>query len=139
MNRKTGSGERPSNQSGRAIPSLAAGGSRKAGHHCRLGPSCRLEGELESDEAIEIDGEFKGKLSAIGHSVTLNEGSRVEATIDASRVVIAGSIQGTVIGRAHTSLTKSARMVGKLATAEIRVDEGAVFRGQVDHLGSKSD
>lgn len=64
--------------------------------------------------------------------------ARVEATIEAAVVSVEGQVRGTVIGRERASLTKSANMVGKLATIEIRVEEGAIFRGQVDYLGDKS-
>ena len=106
--------------------------------NCHLGPSCHLVGDLVAGEPLEIAGRFEGQLKAVGQDVTVGPTARVEATIEAAVVSVEGQVRGTVIGRERASLTKSANMVGKLATIEIRVEEGAIFRGQVDYLGDKS-
>ncbi|MDE0106120.1 MAG: polymer-forming cytoskeletal protein [Bryobacterales bacterium] len=100
-----------------------------------MGSRCRLAGNLVSKESIEIEGRFEGDLKADGQHVVVGETARVEATIEAASVAVKGYMRGTVVGRKRASLAKTANMVGKLATVEIRVEEGAIFRGQVDYLG----
>ncbi len=95
-----------------------------------------MVGDLEANESVEIHGAFKGEVRAVGHTVVIAEEARVEATIEAARVSVEGHVRGSVTGHEHASLTQTANMVGKLATAEIRVEEGAIFRGQVDYTGS---
>jgi cytoskeletal protein CcmA (bactofilin family) len=89
----------------------------------------RLEGTLESDESIRIDGRAKGKIAAQG-DVILSSHSDVEADIRAQSVVMGGTVKGTVTARAKTEVTPGGRLEGRVRSKVLIVREGAVFSGQ---------
>ena len=100
----------------------------------RLGSTTRLQGELIAAEPLLIVGRFKGSIEALNDTITIAEHAEVEANITAANVLIAGIVRGSVKGIRRAQLSKTANMSGQLITREIRVEEGAIFRGQVDYL-----
>ena len=98
----------------------------------RIGPSLKLKGTVSADENFAIAGEFEGDIDNPKHELVVTEGAVVKANIRASKVQICGKLHGDVQGVNRVELTGTAEMAGKLQTREIRVEEGAVFRGQVD-------
>ncbi len=98
----------------------------------QLGPSLRLKGDITADGALSIAGQFEGNIDIPKRQVTVSDGAVVKADIRASKVLIRGKVRGNVQGIDRVELTGTADMTGQLQTREIRVEEGAVFRGQVD-------
>ena len=91
-----------------------------------------MEGEISAKEDLTISGRFKGAIDIPEEEVIVLESGAVEANITADKVLIQGTVRGNVRGIHRAELTKTADLVGKLETHELRVEEGAVFRGQVD-------
>ncbi len=102
-----------------------------------LGPSLRLEGVISAEEAVTIRGRLKGRVEVPAHLVVVSSGADVEADIKACRISIAGKVRGNVQGLDHVELTETADLAGQLQTREIRVEDGAVFRGRVDIVTDK--
>lgn len=97
-----------------------------------IGPSLRMKGDIAADGSVSIAGQFEGNIDIPKRAVTVADGARVTANIRANSVQISGKLSGEVQGIERVELTGTADMTGKLQTREIRVEEGAVFRGQVD-------
>ena len=97
-----------------------------------IGPSVRLKGNMTSEDGLAIAGEFNGNIDIATRDVTVSVGAIVEADIRASRVIICGKVRGNVQGIDKVELARTADMIGRLETREIRVEEGAIYRGQVD-------
>ena len=87
---------------------------------------------MSADGSISIAGQFEGNIEIPKRQVTVAEGAVVKADIRASKVLIRGKVRGNVQGIDRVELTGTADMTGQLQTREIRVEEGAIFRGQVD-------
>ena len=92
----------------------------------------RLEGTIAAESDLTISGWFKGKIDAPSHEVVVFDEGVVEADIKAKRVRIQGKVRGDVHSDERAALTSTADIVGTLKTRELRVEEGAVFRGQID-------
>ncbi|MCX6016956.1 MAG: polymer-forming cytoskeletal protein [Chloroflexi bacterium] len=58
-----------------------------------VGANCYFTGTIQSDSGICIDGFFKGNLYATGN-VVVTESATVIAEIQASNIVVSGSIKG---------------------------------------------
>ena len=113
---------------------MANSSGRKGGENesSRVGPSLRLKGDITADGALSIAGQFEGNIDIPKRQVTVADGAVVKADIRAGKVLIQGKVRGNVQGIDRVELTGTADMTGQLQTREIRVEEGAVFRGQVD-------
>ena len=91
-----------------------------------------MKGDIAADGSLAIAGKFEGNIDIPKRELVVANGAIVKADIRASRVLIRGQVRGNVQGIDRVELTKTADLAGQLQTREIRVEEGAVFRGQVD-------
>jgi cytoskeletal protein CcmA (bactofilin family) len=87
-----------------------------------------VEGKLKGKDAV-VQGRLKGEIALSGRLV-IAEGARVEATITADAVEIAGELRGDVKSRALT-LAEKARVQGTLDVKVLVVREGAWLSGAV--------
>jgi cytoskeletal protein CcmA (bactofilin family) len=90
-----------------------------------------IEGELTSDDEVEVAGTVKGQLRAQG-AVSVSTGAVVEAEVSGSSVAVAGQVTGNVTAQDRIDLQSGARLVGDVKTARLTIADGASFKGNVD-------
>lgn len=95
-----------------------------------LDASTRFEGTLRCTESLRIDGSVEGEVHC-DHGVAIGEPARVQASIDADSVVIAGEVKGDITARSKITLERSARVTGDLCTPGIVIQEGAKLEGRI--------
>ena len=62
-----------------------------------IGPNCYLQGTIQSDGGIRIDGVFQGDLETTGNLI-IGESAKVVAEIEAHNVSVAGAVKGNISG-----------------------------------------
>lgn len=77
---------------------------------------------------LKINGRFDGSLDAKG-MLSIGEKAQVKATIQGEAVLIAGAVEGTVTASRRIELAGTARVIGKISTPALVVQEGAVLHG----------
>ena len=77
---------------------------------------------------LQINGQFEGTLDTKG-SLAIGEKAQVKATIRGESITIAGSVDGTIMASQRLELQGSARVIGKVTTPRLVVQEGAVLQG----------
>ena len=87
-----------------------------------------FEGRLKGRDAVVL-GRFKGEVVVSGRLV-IGEGSRVEATVVADAVEVAGELKGDVRARSLI-LGEKARVQGTIDARVLVVREGARLNGSV--------
>jgi cytoskeletal protein CcmA (bactofilin family) len=87
-----------------------------------------FSGTLNFEKPLLIRGRLSGDIDAQGLLV-VDEGAVVEASINASRVVIRGSVKGNVIATERVEMSVTGRLLGNIAAPEIRMETGCVFNG----------
>jgi cytoskeletal protein CcmA (bactofilin family) len=87
-----------------------------------------VEGKLKGKDAI-VYGRFRGEITLSGRLV-LGEGARVEATVNADAVEIAGELKGDVRAK-NLVLAEKARVQGTADARVLVVREGAWLSGSV--------
>ena len=90
-----------------------------------------IEGELTSDDEVQIEGTFKGRLSS-KENVAIANGAVVEAEISGSTVSIGGHVTGNVTAGDRVEIQPGARLVGDVKAARLTIADGASFKGNVD-------
>jgi cytoskeletal protein CcmA (bactofilin family) len=96
-----------------------------------IGAGITIEGEIATDEDIEVHGVVRGKIQA-REGVTIEPGATVEADITGGALRVAGTLTGDVISSDRVDLQSGARVVGNLKAARITIADGAQFKGNVD-------
>ena len=97
-----------------------------------------LQGDLRADEALAVLGKFEGSITNPKQSIEVAAGAEVSADIRASSIKVQGKVRGDVFGVDRIELTSTADLVGKLQTREVKVEEGAVFRGEVNVIADEN-
>lgn len=96
-----------------------------------IGNGLTIEGEITSDEDVEVGGTLRGRLSAEG-AVSVDGGAVVEADITAASLQVGGTVTGNVSASDRVDLLAGGRLVGDVKAARLTIADGAQFKGNVD-------
>jgi cytoskeletal protein CcmA (bactofilin family) len=97
-----------------------------------IGRSVVIDGEFTSDEDLQIDGTIKGDVQIRDATLTIGEPAKVEADIHGSRVVVHGTVRGSITASVRIELGPAARVEGNLSADQVVIREGARFDGRID-------
>ena len=101
-----------------------------------LSQDIHFSGTLKFEKPFLIRGRLSGDIIARGLLV-VDEEAVVEANIDASRVVIRGSVKGNVTASEKVEVTVTGKLVGNVTAPEIFMETGCVFNGRCNMTGKK--
>jgi cytoskeletal protein CcmA (bactofilin family) len=93
-----------------------------------IGPNCYMQGTIQSDGGIRIDGVFQGELETTGNLI-IGESAKVVAEIEAHNVSVAGAVKGNISGN-KVEILETGRVWGDLTVNSLLLNEGAYLRGQ---------
>jgi cytoskeletal protein CcmA (bactofilin family) len=94
-----------------------------------VGPSVKIQGDLNSEGNIKIEGQVSGKVKT-SQSVFVIPGAKIAADILAGNAVVGGEIQGNLKISGHLILQSTAKLVGDIVCTVLRVEDGAQFSGK---------
>ena len=97
-----------------------------------IGKSVVFDGELTSDEDLQIDGTLKGHLHVRDATLKIGETATIEADIRAKYVIVQGTVQGSIAAGDRIELTATAKVTGSLTAERVVLADGARFNGGVD-------
>lgn len=100
-----------------------------------VGPSVKIQGDLNSEGNIRIEGHVSGKIKT-SQSVIVNQGAKIAADVLAGNAIIGGEVQGNLKVSDHLILQSSARMTGDISCSVLRVEDGAQFTGKCSMNGT---
>lgn len=90
-----------------------------------------IDGNLESQSSVRIDGQVLGRVSTTG-MLELGPASVVSSDVRGQRVSVAGSVAGNVQASERVDLMTGARLTGDVRAPRLTIADGASFRGKVD-------
>jgi cytoskeletal protein CcmA (bactofilin family) len=94
-----------------------------------IGPSVKIQGDLNSDGNVKIEGQVTGKVKT-SQSVIVVQGAKISADVLASNAVIGGEILGNLKISGHLILQGTAKINGDINCQILRVEDGALFSGK---------
>ncbi len=103
-----------------------------------VGPSVKIQGDLNSEGNIRIEGSVMGKV-ATTQSVHVGEAAVIQADMQAGNAIIAGQIQGNIKVIGNLILQSTAKVHGDITCTVLRVEDGALFTGKCNMKGAASD
>ena len=87
-----------------------------------------IEGQINSESNIRIDGFLKGTINTKGRLVLGPEG-KIEGDITCNNADIEGTLNGTINVKELLTLKSSAKLQGDISTNKLSIEPGAVFSG----------
>lgn len=102
-----------------------------------VGPSVKIQGDLNSEGNIRIEGQVSGKIKT-SQSVFVNQGAKIAADVLAGSAVIGGEVQGNLKISGHLILQTTAKIAGDITCSILRVEDGALFSGKCAMNGTAS-
>lgn len=94
-----------------------------------VGPSVKIQGDLNSEGNIKIEGQVSGKVKT-SQSVFVIPGAKIAADVLAGNAVVGGEIQGNLKISGHLVLQSTAKIAGDITCTVLRVEDGAQFTGK---------
>jgi cytoskeletal protein CcmA (bactofilin family) len=88
-----------------------------------------FNGVLNFEKPFLIRGRLSGEITAKGLLV-IDEEAVVEANINASKVVIRGSVKGDVTAAEKVEVTGTGKLIGNVSAPEILMETGCLFNGR---------
>ena len=95
-----------------------------------VGAKAKVKGTLLSAGAVNINGEFEGRIEAKG-DVIIARGSRIVGDVIGGNVIVSGQVDGNISAIHTLEIAKSGRVSGDLSGGRIIIEEGSIYRGRV--------
>lgn len=103
-----------------------------------VGPSVKIQGDLNSEGNIRIEGSVTGKVQT-SQSVHVGEAAVITAEMHAGNAIIAGQVQGNLKIIGNLILQSTARINGDISCTVLRVEDGALFTGKCNMKGAATE
>jgi cytoskeletal protein CcmA (bactofilin family) len=121
----------------KSVPGMAfASGMRVQGASmngtAHIGPTISIKGEVTSQEPLTIAGHVDGSVEVVGHALTIAEGGKATATLQASTIVVSGEVNGTLFANDKIVVSETAVIEADLTAPAVRVADGARVQGRID-------
>lgn len=103
---------------------------------CFLSESIELDGVLESQGSIRVDGTVKGKLES-NATIFIGQDAKIKAEIITHSLVSNGNFEGNLMAEDNVLLQEKASLKGHIRTCYISVAKGVFFDGSCEILKPK--
>ena len=103
-----------------------------------LSRKVKIEGEIQGNEDLHVEGHFKGSIKITG-DIFIGPTGIVEADIEADNIIVQGQISGNVLARKQLQLQSSGRLLGDCSALTIDIKEGALFEGRSKMIRSSAE
>ncbi len=94
-----------------------------------LNADAEFEGNLVFSGTLEINGTFRGEISASGMLVA-GEDANIEADIHVDTIVLNGKVVGNIKAEKRIEILNQGVVYGNIEAPTIIIRKGAVFEGQ---------
>ena len=101
-----------------------------------VGSSVVIKGELTAHEDVVIAGRVEGVINVAGHLVVVEAGAHVAGDITATGIVVAGSVEGSLIADERITVQNGADLQGDVAAPRVAVADGAVVNGRIETVAA---
>ena len=107
-----------------------------------IGSTTRIEGNVFFSGGLRVDGMIRGNVSALPDqpgTLVVSEHARIDGEVEASHIVVNGTINGPLNATETLELQAGSRVKGDVHYKSIEMLQGAVVEGRLVHRGSSSE
>jgi cytoskeletal protein CcmA (bactofilin family) len=94
-----------------------------------LGPDASIEGTIEFQGTIRLDGSVKGKIKSGEGTVIVGEKAVVEAELAVGTAIVMGQVIGTIDAADRIEVYPPGRISGDIHSPVISIEEGGLLNG----------
>jgi len=94
-----------------------------------IGEDVEIEGKVTFKEAVRIDGVINGDITS-KECVFVGKNGKIHGNIQASNIMIAGTIQGNMNIAERIEATATSKIKGDIVAKSLAIDENASFEGK---------
>lgn len=94
-----------------------------------VGPSVKIQGDLNSEGDIKIEGQVSGKVMTT-QNVYVGDKAIITADVISGSAIIAGQVNGNLKVSNHLILQSTAMISGDITCEVLRIEDGAKFSGK---------
>lgn len=95
--------------------------------------SSEMSGNIKSPEGYRIDGSLEGNITS-DTTVIVTEGARVLGQVRAARVIVLGTVEGSIDCSGQLIIAKSAVVSGEIIYKDIVTYQGATIEGTLRRI-----
>jgi len=103
-----------------------------SGRAAIIGPGIHINGDINGDENLVVEGRVDGKIRLDSHQVDIGQSGRVNANITAKVIKIAGEVRGDITGTEKVIISRSGNVHGNIVAPRMTLEDGAIFKGSID-------
>ena len=107
-----------------------------AGAPNQVGRTMRIEGEIDSQRDMLVDGEVTGTMTVRMHTLTIGPKAKVKAKIKAQNVVLVGNVEGNIEATERIELRSRCNLLGNVRSPRIVIENGDYIKGNVEVVRS---
>ena len=101
-----------------------------------LGQGTSIDGTLEFQGTIRLDGDVKGKVVSQNGTLIIGDKAIVQAQVQVDTVIIRGEINGSIEAKTRIEAYPPARIIGEIQAPQISIESGVVFNGSCNMQGA---
>lgn len=124
---ETTSTQQPHDHAGQGAQTPAA-----SGRAAVIGPGIHINGDINGDENLLIEGRVDGKIQLDSHQVDIGQGGKVKADITAKVIRISGKVRGDLNGIEKVVISRTGNVHGNIKAPRMTLEDGAIFKGSID-------
>lgn len=102
-----------------------------------LDQGCTIRGEVSFADLLRVHGHVIGKVAS-EHELLVGEGGLVEGEVAVGRLVVAGTVKGTVRVKEVLVVHRSGKVLAEVHAPALVVDEGGLVDGVIHMTGGES-
>jgi cytoskeletal protein CcmA (bactofilin family) len=103
-----------------------------------LGVGVNIEGLIEFQDTIRLDGHFKGKVVGKEGTLIVGEKAEIDAEIEVGAAIVMGQLNGTICARTTIEIFPPAKVTGDLIAPSVAIEKGVIFNGNCQMSGQDS-
>lgn len=93
-----------------------------------LSTDSRVEGEIETDDSLRLDGRFQGTIQC-GGTLIIGSNAEIQADILAEKAVVGGRVDGDITAHSKIEIRSTGEIHGDLTAPVLHIDRGVVLEG----------
>ena len=95
-----------------------------------IGFGSRIEGNVEFQGTMRLDGQVNGKITSKGGTLIVGEKAIIEADIIVESVIIMGTVKGTIDAQKRIEVHPPGQLNGSIQAGVISIEPGGIFNGK---------
>ena len=114
-----------------ATPTTRPSGAR-SGEIAVIGRSIRIDGDLQGEEDLRIEGRVTGTVKLANNSLTIGKEGEIHADVYAKAIAVDGVMEGDLYGAEQVAIRRNARVKGNITAPRVSLEDGARFKGSIE-------